>query len=227
MIDYVNYIEIYKRDLDSIDKQIGNFIYCTDTEETFLDAYYNVRLKLKNVVYVFSELDRENIERPMLNTMYAVRATKSIYKYEKKWFTVLETTNLLSLVYLDEIFIETTLKDKKGNTIVPITVDTAVRMDNTGIYLKEELDSIVYTTENVTKIVYGESTEANRSVFRIPFPIDNYDFKKNLFEVMVNDLYVEPSNYTISNKKYITFNKPLEVGSLIKYIFKYNLYVSE
>lgn len=222
----ITYIETIKDAIYEVRIKPGQIIYATDTNETFFDTEEGNRIILNDVIYLNKESEKLLIMRPLTNRIYIVKETSQPYRYDGAWFKIKDPDYLLCTVFHKDNYVPTTIM-KGDKKIAPRTLASIVYNDR-GEDVLTEIDRTRKLTLCKTKAVYVEATENGQKVFRIPFPILDYDFRKNFMTVIINGLVVEENNYTIRDDHYFVLNDdqtPLDSGQLVLFIFYYNVFI--
>lgn len=222
----ITYIETIKDVMYDVLVSPGQIIHATDTNETFFDTEEGNRIILNNVIYLNKESEKALLARPLTNRVYIVKEGSKPYRYEGTWYEIKDSDSLLCTIFHNDEYIPTTIM--KGDIkIAPRTLASIVYND-LGEGISAEIEEVNKLTLCKTKAVYVEATENRQRVFRIPFPILDYDFRKNFMTVIINGVVVEERNYTIRDDNYFVLNDdqtPLDAGQLVLFIFYYNVYI--
>lgn len=222
----ITYIETIKDVMYDVLIKPGQIVHATDTNETFFDTEEGNRIILDNVIYLNKESEKALIIRPLTNRVYIVKETSQPYRYEGTWFKIKDLNSLLCTIFHNDDYVPTTIM-KGDKKIAPRTLASIVYNDQ-GEGISTEIEEINKLTLCKTKAVYVEATENHQRVFRIPFPILDYDFRKNFMTVIINGVVIEERNYTIRDDSYFVLNEdqiPLDSGQLVLFIFYYNVYM--
>lgn len=222
----ITYVETIKDVMYDVLIKPGQIIHATDTNETFFDTEEGNRIILDNVIYLNKESEKALIVRPLTNRVYIVRESSKAYKYEGTWFQIKDSNYLLCTIFHNDEYVPTTIM-KGDKKIAPRTLASIVYND-LGEGVSAEIEEINKLTLCKTKAVYVEATENHQRVFRIPFPILDYDFRKNFMTVIIDGVIVDERNYTIRDDNYFVLNDdqtPLDSGQLVLFIFYYNVYI--
>ena len=221
------FIETIKEEMYYIDVDPGQLIYCSDTKESYFDNEENNRIEVKDIIYLDKESERTKLKKPLQNRIYVVKETANIYRYEKKrWFSVYDTRTVICTLFKNDEYIPVTLT-KQGKSIAPRTLASVVYND-AGISTAAEIEAANKLTLCKTKYVYVEATEDGQKVFKIPYPISDYDFRKNFMTVIIKGIVFEESRFTIRDDNYFVLNETetgLNIGELVLFVFYYNVYI--
>lgn len=225
-MSFVNYIETIKDVIYDVEIKYGQIVHAIDTNETFFDTEELNRIVLDNIIYLNKEEELNLIARPLTNRVYIVKETATPYRYEGTWYKIKDGNSLLCTVFHNNEFVPTTIM-KKGTSIAPRTLASVVYND-LGESISAEIEEYNKLTLCKVKSVYVESTENGQRVFKIPFPLSDYDFRKNFMTVIINGYVVEESRFTIRDDDYFVLNDNetgLDSGQLVLFIFYYNVYI--
>lgn len=225
----MKYIEIKKDAIDSIIVNPGQFIYCNDTGDFYLDADKNSRILItEEIMCLEKESDREDIFQPLLNQVYFVLESKKFYKYEGTWFTIKDLSNFLCIMLHDNQYRGSEVI-RDGEKTAPVTLAECVYNEDTNMDLQEEIEASSKLTLTKTKFVYVEVVRDGQKSFKIPFPLENYDFRTNYMHVVIDSYLIEPHRYTIKDDEFLVLDNTvgnLQSGQLILFLFYYNVYVN-
>ena len=220
------YIETIKDEIYYIDIEPGQLIYCSDTNESYFDTDEEARILLEGIIYLNKEDEKKKIISPLLNRVYVVKETGTVYRYEGTWFRIEDPRTLICTVFKNDEYIPTTLM-KNGTSMAPRTLASVVYND-AGIAVGAEIEAANKLTLCKTKYVYVEATEQGQKVFRIPYPISDYDFRKNFMTVIINNVVYDETRFTIRDNDYFVLNETevgLDSGQLVLFVFYYNVYI--
>lgn len=220
------FIETIKDEIYYIDIEPGKLIYCTDTNESYFDTDEEARILLEGIIYLNKEDEKEKLLSPLLNRVYVVKETATVYRYEGTWFRIEDPRTLICTLYKTDEYIPTTLM-KNNKPMAPRTLASAVYND-AGIAVGAEIEEANKLTLCKTKYVYVEAVEQGQKVFRIPYPISDYDFRKNFMTVIINNVVYDETRFTIRDDNYFVLNElevGLDSGQLILFVFYYNVYI--
>lgn len=225
-MSFVTYIETIKDVMYDVEIQYGQIIHAVDTNETFFDTEELNRIVLDNVIYLNKEEELNLLSRPLTNRVYIVKETATPYRYEGTWYKIKDGNSLLCTIFHNNEFVPTTVM-KKGTKIAPRTLASVVYND-LGESITTEIEEVNKLTLCKVKSVYVEATENNQKVFKIPFPLSDYDFRKNFMTVIIDGYVVEETRFTIRDDNYFVLNdneSGLDSGQLVLFIFYYNVYI--
>lgn len=221
------FIETIKEEMYYIGIDPGQLIYCSDTKESYFDNEENNRIQVKDVIYLNKETERTELKNPLSNRIYVVKETSNIYRYDKKrWYSVYDTRTVICTLFTNDEYIPVTLT-KQGKSIAPRTLASAVYND-AGISAVTEIEAVNRLTLCKSKCVYVEATENGQKVFKIPFPISDYDFRKNFMTVIINGIVYDETRFTVRDDNYFVLNETeagLNLGELVLFVFYYNVYI--
>lgn len=222
----MRFIETIKDEIYYIDINPGQLIYCSDTNESFFDTEDETRILIDNIIYLNKEEEKEKILSPLVNRIYVVKESGIMYKYEGSWFKVLDPNRVICTLYRTDEYIPVTIT-KQQTKIAPRTLASVV-YDDSGFPTGDLIETANKLTLCKTKYVYVEATEQGQKVFRIPYPISDYDFRKNFMTVIINNTVYTEDRFTIRDNDFFVLNDSeigLDSGQLVIFIFYYNVYV--
>lgn len=225
-MSFIKYIETIKDIIYDVQIKYGQVVHATDTNETFFDTKELNRVILDNVIYLNKVEELNLLARPLTNRVYIVKENSTAYRYDGTWYKIKDGDSLLCTLFHNDEYVPTTIM-KKGTKIAPRTLASVVYND-LGESIVSELEDLNKLTLCKTKSVYVEATQQQQKVFRIPYPISNYDFRKNFMSVIIDGYIIEESRFTIRDDNYLVLNdneKGLDSGQLILFIFYYNVYI--
>lgn len=225
-MSFVTYIETIKDVMYDVEIKYGQIVHTIDTNETFFDTEELNRIVLDNVIYLNKEEELNLLSRPLTNRVYIVKETATPYRYEGTWYKIKDGNSLLCTIFHNNEFVPTTVM-KKGTGIAPRTLASVVYND-LGETISTEIEEFNKLTLCKVKSVYVEATENNQKVFKIPFPLSDYDFRKNFMTVIINGYVIEETRFTIRDDDYFVLNEDeqgLDSGQLVLFIFYYNVYI--
>lgn len=215
------YIKTTKITIPDIPITGGQIIRAADVNETYYDSDNGIRAKMDNVVYLYTEQDRQDYADPIEGTLYIVEYTSNIYKYLLKvgWVKLLSTGDMYDIVdYIDELVPSTI--SRGGTKIAPKTIATNVYTSE-GERVEDKLKSI---SRLGTTTVYVPITIDNQTEFDIPVPFINYFELGNYMQVFVGSVLFDERRYSIEDNKLImyTTDGQLRAGREITLVFWYN-----
>lgn len=163
-------VETIKANLNSIPIRHGQTIYCTDSNEQFIDNIYGDRIRIGDIVTLATEEDREDILVPLYDKLYLVLENSKLYRYTgDEWICL---TNTSSTTNVSLIRNTSTLNDKSPR--VEINIKDFDKLNDTlivhlnSVYLEEGIDyTIDLTSEYISPVDFDnwEADEENIAVF--------------------------------------------------------------
>ena len=222
----MKFIETDRENSFYIDVVPGQVIYCEDTDETYLDTDEKSRIPIPNVVYLEKETDRDELPITLRNRAYVVKESGIIYRYEGVWYKILDPRTLICTVYKTDEYIPATLV-KNDKKFAPRSLASCVYND-AGVAIGGEIEESNKLTLSKTKYVYVEATTEGQKVFKIPYPISDYDFRTNFMTVIIKNEVCVETRFTIRDDDYFVLNdeeEGLKLGELVIFLFYYNVYI--
>lgn len=116
--------------------------------------------------------------------------------------------------------------NKKGIDYAPRTLSSLVYMDD-GTRVSEVMKDMISDNKRFilqTKTEQAEATSDKQRVFRIPAPLETYDFTKYPLMISLNGELVDSINYTLHELQLIfkeEFSASIKKGDVIMFIFHY------
>lgn len=168
-------IQAIKGVLDKIKVENGQLISCIDTKEIFIDSYDNKRIKISDIIFLETELEKSSILAPLINKLYFVKENNKIYTFSgSRWNEIFMSNGEGS--YSQNISIKKQTITLKSD-VDYITVDNFNPINDTiliycnSIYLEEgndyriEVDKI-YPTEGKWVATEDQNSCINIIVFK-------------------------------------------------------------
>lgn len=215
------YIKTTKLTIPDIPIIGGQVIRAGDVNETYYDSDNGIRAKMTNVVYLYTEQDRQNYSNPIEGTLYIVEYTSNMYKYLLKagWVKLLAADDMYDIVdYIDELVPSTI--SRGGTKIAPKTLATNVYTSE-GERVEDRLKAI---SKLGTSTAYVPITSDNQTEFDIPVPFINYFELGNYMQVFIGSVLFDSRRYSISDNKLILYavEGQIHAGREITLVFWYN-----
>lgn len=223
----IKYIESLKSELYDINRIPGQIINSIDTNETFFDTIEMSRIILDNIIYLDKDTDKDSVSVPLLNKIYIAKDTKIVYRYDTKWCAIQDINSILCTnLHSNQLRPVTVMKGE--NNIAPRTLSSVVYDDTTGESLNVQIEATNKLTLCKVKSVYVEALTDKQKLFKIPYPISDYDFRKNFMTVIIDGDILSETKFTIRDDDYLVLNDDqigLDIGKLVLFIFYYNVYI--
>lgn len=215
------YIKTSKVTLPDIPIIGGQVIRAADVNETYYDSSNGIRVKFDNVVYLYTEQDRQNYVNPKSGTLYVVEHTSKMYKYiiEAGWLRLYTMSDMYDIIdTVDELVPSTISRD--GVKIAPKTLATEVYTIQ-GERVEDKLKTI---SKLGTVTAYTPITADNQTVFDIPIPFENYFELGNYVQVFVGSVLFDERRYSIKDNKLNLYNAEEQLSSAreITFVFWFN-----
>lgn len=191
-------IETIESRLSEIPIKIGQIIFCTDTNDIYMDNSENERTHMTDIIKLKTENDRESLFVPLIGKIYLVEETNILYKYNGlDW----ETISIDISINMDSISYENLVPgtlQKKGQGYAPRTLGSVVYLEDGKTVneviaeLKKDKTPILKSLRNTVKI----STDVDT----VPIGILEFNKDTDILFVYVNSTYLEQiQDYTIEN----------------------------
>lgn len=222
---FLNYREIMKSELDKFTYNLGDLFYCVDTQETFIDFENNDRVYVRDIVYLLKEIDKDTISSNILldNRIYFIKETSNVYKYDGMWILIDNFDDIISTVFTVDEYNPTTF-NLLGSGVAPRTLASCVYLKD-GTRLSRAIDDMSTLTVLKYKVTQVEVSSPDSRLFRIPYPVSNYDLEQDNMVVLING-YDYTGRYVVSDDELILNpDEPgLNPGEIITYVFSYARY---
>lgn len=215
------YIKTSKAVLPDIPIIGGQIIRAADVNETYYDSAGGIRSKFDNVVYLYTEEDRQNYDNPESGTLYVVEYTSKLYKFilAGGWVRLHTMSDMYDIIDIIEELVESTIS-RDGVKIAPKTLATAVYTTQ-GERVEDKLKTI---SRLGTTTAYVEVEADNQTEFDIPIPFTNFFELGNYVQVFIGSTLFDARRYSIKDNKLILYaaEKQLKAGREITFIFWFN-----
>lgn len=223
-------IQIRKFELNDIPIKENQIIYCVDTKEAYFDASSTKRIQIACTIQVDTERDRFEIVEPLKDKIYIVLESNSLYMYNSNaWVLITNKAEVIDLLIPASELIPTTLTQNSIH-LAPKTLASQV-YTNDGRQVQNVIDEMLTEDKKIVLYTKTEHVEVERdgqTVFRIPFPISNYDLDKFPVLIFLNNVLIPSKYYAISIDQLILSNTypMLHKGDLLTFIFHYNVTIT-
>lgn len=193
-------IETLKSNLNSIPIKHGQTIFCTDSNEHYIDNVYGDRIKIGDVITLDTEEDREDIFVPLIDKLYLVLESSKLYRFDgDDWLCINNTS--ISLLRNTTILTENAPKVSINIPGFDKLKDTLLVHLNS-VYLEEGIDYIIDTTsENILPVGFdnwhGDTIDTsvfNFMIFKNVPCVDNSSSRENhnnMVEKEIQELRIE------------------------------------
>lgn len=223
----IKFIKTTDNNINYIDPEYGNILYCTDSNKTYFDNVNEFRINISlNVLILSTEEEKNVIQNPLINKAYIILESEKIYTHDGlRWSQIENDSQLNNIISSLNEFVSGII-NKNGELYAPKTLASNVYMGD-GSRLSANINSSRVLSVTKTKPVYVEATENDQRVFNIPFPITNYDFKENHMSIILRGDLLNTENYQINNDRLLlSKNVPgLNKGEMILFIFYYTEHI--
>ena len=193
----LRHIETIQSRLSEIPVKAGQIIFCTDTNDIFMDNSENDRTHMTDIIKLKTEKDRESLFVPLVGKIYLVEETNVLYKYNGvDWETISIdiSINIENVPYSQ--LVPGTLQ-KKDQGYAPRTLGSVVYLEdgktvNQAIAELKQLSirPVITTLKNTVRIITDVNT--------VSIGIEGYNKSTDVLFVYVNSTYLEETqDYTI------------------------------
>ena len=191
-------IETIESRLSEIAIKQGQLIFCTDTNNIYLDNCDNCRVHMADIIKLKSESDREFIIAPLIGKIYLVEETNKFYKYNgSDWETISVDISINADKVPHTDLVPCTL-EKKNQAYAPKTLGSVVYLqdgktvNDTITELKKQISIQPALTTLKNTVVIDKDTNT------VSIGIDNFNKTTDILFVYVNSTYIEvDQDYTI------------------------------
>lgn len=200
-------IEVIYSRLSEVPISHGQVIFCTDTNDIFLDSSDGSRVHMTDVIKLKTEEEREALFVPLIGKIYLVEETNKLYKHNgAEWETISIDISIDDNTIPYSQLVPGTL-EKKGVGYAPRTLGTAVYLDD-GVTVTEKIKEL----ENNKLVSFKSSVTINNITTTIPINIQQYNKDTDTLFVYQNSVYLE------ENQDYI-LEDSLSISSMIGDVF--------
>lgn len=214
-------IETIESRLSDIPIKSGQLIFCTDTNDIYMDNSENDRIHMTDIIKLKTEADRGSIIVPLIGKIYLVEDSNILYKYNGlEW----ETISMDICIDIEEIpytqLIPGTLQ-KKGQSYAPRTIGSVVYMED-GKTLNETITELKKLAVRPVLTTLRKTVKVTTDTNTVPINIDGFNKNTDTLLVYVNSTYIEEvEDYTIVNNSSIKKVKGLWYGTQDETIFNF------
>ena len=131
-------IETIKSKLDYIQLKHGQYIICTDSQESYIDTY-NERIKIGDIILLDTEDDRNSMIVPLMDKLYVVKNTNKLYRYNGSEWLCLSNNNTIFSQRKNYKITSNTPQIPLGIDGLDINTDTILVFLNS-VFLEEDTD---------------------------------------------------------------------------------------
>jgi hypothetical protein len=197
----------------------GQFVRCTDSNETFYDAMTDeVRCYVDKVMFLINYTKILLLQNPSTSTLYYDLAKDDVYiRKDNHWIKLVMPVEVFDFLNIT-IIQEHTLRNSANVALAP-TVTT----DNILEYYGRSLQVLLDMAENVKiakhAVRVADITEATTREVVIPYPVHDFNPAVDGMTVVYNN--VELDNYTIDAGKLVKDlnTAPFVLGDVILFVF--------
>lgn len=223
---YLSIIRTSSEEYNTFPHDTGTIYICSDSNKVYLDRddYYRIEIT-KSTVLCETKLEFENLLSYRHNMLYIVINSSEFYigSENDEYQRVYMYKELVNKVIQDpKTLIPKSLK-QNGISISPRTSTNAV-FNKDGINMAETFENMRNDVRHLNK-TYEKTVvcqQQDQTIFTLPYPTYNYDVSVDNLFVLVDDVYIDPSQYDINDTK-IIFKNGISYDSKIKFIFHYHV----
>lgn len=195
-------VETIQSLLSDIPIKEGQIIFCTDTNDIYMDNSQGERTHMTDIIKLKTEDDRDSLFVPLIGKIYLVEETNILYKYNgSDW----ETISIDISINISDIphssLVPGTLQ-KKGQGYAPRTLGSVVYLDdgttvaNAISELKKNKATVLKSLRNTVKI--------STNVDKVSIGIEDFNKDTDILFVYVNSTYIEETqDYIIEDNSTI------------------------
>lgn len=202
-------IEVIYSRLSEVPIKHGQVIFCTDTNDIYLDSSDGSRIHMTDVIKLKTEAERESLFVPLIGKIYLVEESNKLYKHNgTDWETISIDISIDDNNIPYSELIPGTL-EKKGVGYAPRTLASAVYLED-GKTVSEKIKEL---SNNDTQLVsFKSSVSINTITTTVPINIEQFDKNSDTLFVYQNSVYLE------ENQDYILEDN-LTISSTIDSVF--------
>lgn len=223
---YLQLIQTQLSELNTFPHDTGTVYLCTDVSRVYIDRDDHYRANItKSSVLCETEDEFNNLGGYRDTCLYIIINDNKFYlsSYNNEYKQVMLYSQLVNVIIQDPKTLNPKVLRQNGNAIAPRTTTNAI-FDKNGINMAETLESFRNDVRNLNKVF--EKTvicyNQGQTIFTLPYPTYDYEVTTDNLFVMINNVYKDPSTYTINDTK-IIFNDGLNYNDVIKFIFHYHV----
>lgn len=199
-------IEVIYSRLSEVPVVHGQLIFCTDTNDIFMDSFEGTRVHMSDVIKLKTESEREALFVPLIGKIYLVEETNKLYKHNgTDWETISIDISIDNNDIPYSELIPGTL-EKKGKGYAPRTVASAVYVEE-GKTLSDKLEEIekLCGSGNNKLVSFKNSTRVNNITTTVAINIEEFDRKTDTLFVYQNSVYLEEGqDYILEDNLHIS-----------------------
>lgn len=185
----IKLIETIQCNINEVPIIPGQIIFCTDTQDIYMDDSNNVRIPMTDIIKIPTEEFRESIFVPLIGKIYLVEETNVLYTYNG-----LEWENITLNIKIGEDNISPSklvpgTLEKKGQYIAPRTLASLVYTED-GSNILDFINKISQESNNALAI-YKNTTKITTSQTTVSINISEFNKDTDNIFVYVNSTYLE------------------------------------
>lgn len=208
-------IEVIYSRLSEVPIQHGQILFCTDTNDIFMDSSDGSRVHMTDVIKLKTESEREALFVPLIGKIYLVEETNKLYKHNgTDWETISIDISIDNNDIPYSKLIPGTL-EKKGVGYAPRTLASAVYLED-GKTVSEKINELSTSNggsgSNTQLVSLKSSVAINTITTTVPINIEQFNKDTDTLFVYQNSVYLE------ENQDYILEDN-LNISSTLDNVF--------
>lgn len=223
---YLSIIRTNSEEYKNFPHDTGTIYICSDNNKIFIDRddYYRADITKSTEICETRE-EFENLLSYRSNILYVVVNETEFYlaNFNNEYYRVFLYTELVNRVIQDPRTLITKQLRQNGINISPRTSTNAV-FNKKGDNMAETFESMRNDVRHLNKVFERTVVcqQQGQTIFTLPYPTYNYEVTVDNIFIMIDKVYIDPSQYTINDTK-IIFNNGITYNSEIKFIFHYHV----
>ena len=194
-------IEVIYSRLSEVPIKHGQVIFCTDTNDIFLDSSDGSRVHMTDVIKLRTEEEREALFVPLIGKIYLVEETNKLYKHNgTDWETISIDISIDDNTIPYSELIPGTL-EKKGRGYAPRTLASVVYFED-GKTVDDKFKELPTTggSNNTQLVSFKSTTTINNITTTVSINIEEFDRNTDILFVYQNSVYLElDQDYTLDD----------------------------
>lgn len=188
-------IEVIYSRLSEVPIIRGQVIFCTDTNDIFLDSSDGSRVHMTDVIKLKTEEEREALFVPLIGKIYLVEESNKLYKHNGTDWETISIDISINDDSVEHTELTPGILEKKGIKYAPKTLASVVYLED-GETVSDRLNSIGNTELSYTKNNVLTDVETSK----IEIGIVGFNKDQDLLLVYKNSVYIEENvDYRISS----------------------------
>lgn len=214
-------IETIESRLSDIPIQSGQLIFCTDTNDIYMDNSEHDRVHMTDIIKLKTEDDRRSIFVPLIGKIYLVEESNILYTHNgMDW----ETISMDICVDIEDIPYNQLIPgilQKKGQVYAPRTLGSVVYMED-GKTLNETITELKKLAVRPILTTLRKTVKITTDTNTVPISIDGFDKNTDTLLVYINSTYIEEvEDYRVVDNSNIEKVEGLWYGTQDETIFNF------